>query len=230
MANWWHNAPYAEEYQNNAYNGFPFLPEYGTRRTAPAEEPFIHYQTDATGARGSGWYQGGRKLQHFKSQKYWVRPVDGARRGTLGRLKDAVTGSGPDVYVVANGDRRTLMRDMPRRDQWSNWDSTGMRGLGDANWRGASEDMDWYPRADFEPAPWARREKGEVYNFRTRKYKRITGLNKGGFWSDAHYPKGQRKGKRALPTCWREWDGEWHTTVDPSAGRWAGGRPLYYGD
>ena len=112
MANRYHNNPLAENYQQNTYNGFPFLPEFGTRRTAPREEPFIHHR--ARGHAGPGWYQGGRKLHKFQSKKYWARPIDGARQGTFGRIKDALTGEGPDVFVVANGDKRTLMRDMPR--------------------------------------------------------------------------------------------------------------------
>lgn len=65
--NWWHNKPYAEEYQQAAYNGFPFLPEFGTRRLAPAEEPFITWRPG--GVQGRGWYQGKRKLHGFKSKK-----------------------------------------------------------------------------------------------------------------------------------------------------------------
>ena len=65
--NWWHPQPYAEEYEQAAYNGFPFLPEFGTRRNAPAEEPFITWRPG--GAQGRGWYQGKRKLHGFKSKK-----------------------------------------------------------------------------------------------------------------------------------------------------------------
>lgn len=226
MAHRFHNEPLAENYQQAAYNGFPFLPEFGHRRTAPREEPFIHHRANGIAGQGPGWYQGGHKFPKgsFRSKKYWVRPIDGARHGALGRLKDALTGEGPDVFVVANGDRRTFMRDVPSRNHWSGWDKTGLRWVGDANWRGASEDMDWYPKTNYH-APWARREKDQVYNFRTREYDDLKGSNRLGFWSDAHYSQGQR-GKYSIPTAWRMWDGKWHTTVDPSAGRWPGGRPL----
>ncbi|KAF2167698.1 hypothetical protein M409DRAFT_21851 [Zasmidium cellare ATCC 36951] len=226
MAHWWHPEPYAEDYQQAAYNGFPFLPEFGHRRTAPREEPFVHWRP--SGAGGRGWYQGGRKLHGFKSKKYWARPVDGARRGTLGRIKDGLTGEGPDIFVVANGDRRTLHRDMPSRNHWSHWDSTGLRWLDDgrdANWRSPVEDMDWYPPGNLGSTPWARRDRDEVYNFRTRRYDDLRPGNQWKFWSDAHWPKGQRK-RYGVPTAWREWDGHWNTTVDGSAGRWPGGRPL----
>lgn len=222
MAAWWHNAPLAENYQNAAYNGFPFIPEFGTRRNAPREEPFIHWRPGGT--NGHGWYQGGRKLNNFRSKKYWARPSDGARHGTFGRIKDALTNEGPDVFVVANGDRRTLHREMPSRDHWGNWDATGLGWL-DTNWRGSAEDPDWYVPGNMGSTKWARREPDEVYNHRTRRYSHINTRNKWNFWSDAHWPRGERK-KWGVPTCWREWDGHWNSRVDGSAGRWPGGRPL----
>lgn len=157
--------------------------------------------------------------------QYWARPVDGKRRGTLGRLKDGLTGEGADVFVVSNGDRRTLHRELPSRSHWSHWDSTGMKWLANENWRAPAEDMDWYPSANFTSPFWAKRDKDEVYNFRTREYEDINGHNRWKFWSDAHWPKGERK-EYSIPTCWRTWNGEWQTTVHPSAGFWAGGRPL----
>ncbi|EME41844.1 hypothetical protein DOTSEDRAFT_135635 [Dothistroma septosporum NZE10] len=220
MAYPFHPQPLSEDYQQAAYNGFPFVPEFGHRRNAPREEPFVHYRPNR------GWYQGGRKLENFKSKKYWARPVDGARRGTLGRIKDGLTGEGPDVFVVMNGDRRTLHRDMPKRGHWSHWDENGLGWLNrDPDWRGAAEDMDWLPPGNLGSTPWARRERDEVYNFRTRRYSEIQPGYKWGFWSDAHWPHGHR-GKWSLPTCWRDWDGHWNTTVDGSAGRWPGGRPV----
>jgi hypothetical protein len=182
MANWYHNEPYAENYQQATYNGFPFLPEYGPRRHAPREEPFI------TQSRGhKGWYQGDLRLpSSFKSKKYFVRPIDGARRGTLGRLRDGLTGQGPDVFVVAKGDARTLHREVPGRERWSNWDKTGLHWPRHGD-RDAGEDMDWYPKRNMRSMPWAKREKGEVYNFRTRHFEELRGSNRRDFWSDAHW-------------------------------------------
>ncbi|KAM3421642.1 hypothetical protein BST61_g2027 [Cercospora zeina] len=226
MAVPWHNAPFTENYQQNAFNGFPYLPEYGHARTAPAEEPFIIHRSH--GHSGRGWYQGGRKLNKLRSKKYWVRPVDDARHGTLGRLKDALTGEGPDVYVVANADKRTFHRDRPSRMHWSGWDKTGLKWAGangDANWTAPAHDVDWYPRTTYH-VPWARRDgRDQVYNFRTREYDRLTGANRWNFWSDAHYPRGKR-GQHGIPATWRMWNGKWCSTVDPSAGSWPGGRPL----
>lgn len=115
-----------------------------------------------------------------------MRPIDGARRGTFGRLKDGLTGEGPDVFVVANGDARTLHGQFPKRERWTGWDKTGL------NWpraghREAEEDMDWYPKKDLKSVPWAKRERGEVYNFRTRAYDELRGSNRNEFWSDAHW-------------------------------------------
>lgn len=220
-----HNNPFSEDYQQAAYNGFPFLPEFGHRRTAPREEPFILHR--ARGPSGPGWYQGGRKLPStFRSKKYWVRPIDHpSRHGTFGRIKDALSGQGPDVFVVTNGDRRTLHRDLPSRNHWSGWDKTGLKWAGDANWRGAAEDMDWYPKSSYHTS-WARRDKDKVYNFRTREYDDLKGWNRKSFWSDAHYSREKERGKGGIPTAWRGWDGQWYSTVHPSAGRWPGGRPL----
>ncbi|CAK3918586.1 Hypothetical predicted protein [Lecanosticta acicola] len=221
--NQWHKGPYAEQYQQNVYNGFPFLPEFGNRRLAPTEEPFVRWSPG--GAQGAGWYQGKRKLHGFKSKKYWARPVDGKRRGHWGRIKDGLTGEGADVFVVANGDRRTLHRELPSRAHWSHWDSTGMKWLMDEDWRARVEDMDWYPHRNLGSTRWAKRDANEVYDFKTRRYEHITPKNRSRFWSDAHWPNGKRS-DHSLPTCWRSWDGDWHTTVHPTAGFWAGGRPL----
>ncbi|KJY00572.1 unnamed protein product [Zymoseptoria tritici ST99CH_1A5] len=229
MAQPFHNEAYAEEYQTNAYNGFPFMPEFGHRRHAPREEPFIRH--NAHGRSGPGWYQGNHKIPKFKSKKYFVRPVDGARRGTMGRMKDAFTGQGADVFVVANGDRRTLHREMPGRERWTNWASTGMQWPREAagGWtKGAFEDMDWYPPGNLKSMPWAKREDGNVYNFRTRQYEDFDLGHRKDFWADAHWPRGER-GKRSIPSCWRTWDGKWLSTVSPSAGKHVGGRPLVNG-
>jgi hypothetical protein len=53
--------------------------------------------------------------------------------------------------------------------------------------REAEEDMDWYPKKNLKSAPWAKRERGEVYNFRTREFDELNGANRREFWSAAHW-------------------------------------------
>ena len=100
-----------------------------------------------------------------------------------------------------------------------------MRWLADENWRAPVEDMDWYPPGNLGSTRWARRDRDEVYNFRTRRYEDLRGDNRWKFWSDAHWPNGKRT-DYSIPTCWRSWSGDWQTTVPREAGYWAGGRPL----
>ena len=105
-----------------------------------------------------------RRNRRSRSKKYWARPVDGRRRGTLGRLLDVLIGEGPDVFVVLTGSRRSLHRDMPHRAQWAGWewsldDHGRCRSEGPGHSRSEPD--------HFERNGARRRGK---YNFQTRKY------------------------------------------------------------
>ncbi|KAJ9621198.1 hypothetical protein H2203_007249 [Taxawa tesnikishii (nom. ined.)] len=90
----------------------------------PADRDGIHYSPEV------GWFQQDphhpmmwRKPNRakFRPKHYWVRPTDGKRKGTMGRLKDGLSGEGPDVFVASVGDDRYFWDSMPSRADWSGW-------------------------------------------------------------------------------------------------------------
>ncbi|KAF1821000.1 uncharacterized protein K489DRAFT_307435, partial [Dissoconium aciculare CBS 342.82] len=151
--------------------------------------------------RNGGWQREGRSVKGCRSQKYFVRPVDGKRKGYWGRIKDGVTGSGPDVYVVAAADSRTLHNSFPEHNRWSNWDSLGGPFESDSDQRDISLDL-----------PWQARHPGKVYNFRTRRYENVNKRASDHYWSHAVWPRHgheHRDGLHHLPVSTRDIDGTW---------------------
>lgn len=190
-----------ENYFDNIHNGYEwdddlvpwwmgghYKPDRGHARSAPAEPSFIRWDPIRT-----GWYQGLERMpKGFRSTKYWARPCDGKRTGALGRLKDGLTGEGPDVYVVINGDRRTKMRDMPHMKQWSGWGGWKY----DPNHGQWEFDKDWtIGETIHRQAPWAKRE-NEKYNFYKREYQDPRERHKhhieNRLWTDAHWAQGAK--------------------------------------
>jgi hypothetical protein len=119
--------------------------------------------------------------------------VDGKRRGAVGRLLDGLTGEGPDVYVVSNGDRRTLHRDLPHRTEWSGWDGR----FWDPNWGHPDKDRTLGENVHFPGMfPWATRT-NKKYNFYTRRYETprryVRNQLKGKLWTDAYWPDGAKR-------------------------------------
>lgn len=103
-----------------------------------------------------------------KKKLYFIRPHDGRpehRRGTLGRLKDALTGQGPDIFVTATTLGRR-MRDRPQRWQWAGYgiDSKEIRT------KVVEPGFAWSELDPVKEAPWARRSPMEGYDFRKRRY------------------------------------------------------------
>lgn len=197
----------------------PTVRDVGERRNAPREPPFKEYDPIH-----GGWWQGARKLRGFRPSLYWTRPSDGKRRGAAGRLKEVLTGEGPDVYITIGGDRRTLMRDRPRRDQWAGWGLTASE-LQDRR----SHDRDWRPQDEMpiHGMSWTgHRGTRGLYNYRTREF--ITPWRylrrSGGVWTNVDWPQGAKDRSR-LPLSVRDVWGEWWSRVDPYAGEWPGGRP-----
>jgi len=190
----------------------------------PAELPYI--DRDPYTKR---WTQGGvPKRNSFKPRKYWARPVDGKRRGAMGRLKDALTWEGPDVFVVLNGDPHTFHRDRPHRAQWSGWDGP----YWDPRWwdRALGEDpnMTWnQDRHGARPGPWGAHQPG-VYNFRTRKYEKGEKLKRdmnkpAKVWMDAQWREGARD-REKVPLSSQTVDGQWHSRVPMWSAAYPGGR------
>ncbi|KAK4547795.1 hypothetical protein LTR36_000753 [Oleoguttula mirabilis] len=234
MAYWPPLAPVGENFQDNFHNGYDWVdpsrsvrdwernwPDNGYARSAPAEPPFVEYDYNSR-----GWYQGHNEMpRDFKSKKYWARPVDGKRKGAMGRLMDGLTGEGPDVFVVMNGDRRTLMRDMPHKPQWSRW--KGFKW--DPNYNQWRWDKDiTHGETVHMKMPWTGARRGEKYNFYTREYEgnreRQKNHMQGRIWTDAHWDDDARRNDMN-PLSFRTSPETYSTRVSPWAGLWAGGRP-----
>lgn len=214
----------AEQTQDAHYGypalGMPLWNVGGDRRHVPWELPFTEYDPIH-----GGWWKGDRKLRHFKPKKFWTRPIDGKRPGALGRLKDALTGEGADVFVTLSGDKRTLMRDVPQRWQWTN------AGLSDwERWEKRMFDKD-HRRQDEMPiwnttAAAEKREAKPFYNFRTREFERpnYQWANPDHFWKDAQWPFGAKHSSDS-PLSKQDVHNNWQTRVPPWAGFFPGGRP-----
>lgn len=214
----------AEHYQQNEWNWrrhrIGTWDDRGPRRTYPLEQPFIQYHP------GDGWWKGDRKLRHFKPKYYWTRPNDGKRTGSWGRLKDALTGQGPDVFVTMTGDKRTLMRDRPRKDQWTRWPEDPARW-----WERSNLDPDAIPAEfmDSYNASWTNNSWRGItrYNFRTRKYEPThlsRGSNPRNIWRDAQWRTGAKTSDRN-PLSHQTADGIWWSRIPWDAGYYPGGRP-----
>lgn len=216
----WPQLPVAEQTQDFWF-GFPSTAlgyDIGTRRAAPAEPPFIQWDPIY-----GGWWQGPRKLRNFRPNKHWTRPHDGKRPGAIGRLKDALTNKGADVFVTLSGDTRTLHRDRPQRWQWTNDGLTDEEVL-----ERRAFDKDHRLQDEMPPssAPWTwSREVIPNYNFRNRRYERTSPrmLDPGRFWADAHWAPGAKSGD--IPLSYKDVSGRWSTRVPCLAGMFPGGRP-----
>ncbi|KAK3705495.1 hypothetical protein LTR37_013312 [Vermiconidia calcicola] len=220
--------PFGDNFLSNRHNNYYWsewstrYPDRGHARSAPAELPYIEYDP---GLRR--WTQGNKVLSSsFKPKKYWARPVDGKRRGALGRLKDGLTGEGPDVFAVLNGDRRTLHRDLPHRAQWSNWDGPNHNPNWLSWWYG--EDMDetrgehWHG-----DAPWAD-QGAKRYNFRNRKYqgpaRQHLDALRGKLWSDAYWREGAKRNDKNPLSKKDHWGQAWTRVPYWQAYMYPGGR------
>lgn len=213
----------AENFQQNRWNrrhGVDPWDNRGPRRTYPLEQPFIRWKP------GDGWWRGNQKLRHHKPQYYWTRPNDGKRTGSWGRLKDALTGEGPDVFITITGDKRTLMRDRPRKEQWTLWPEELGR-----TWERRNLDMDAIPAEfmDSFNANWTNNSsrQGARYNFRTRKYEPPNWswtATPDRVWRDAQWRVEARR-RDNNPLSHQMANGEWWSRIPWQAGDWPGGRP-----
>lgn len=222
------NSAPAEHLQQNFWNrdrGADPWQDVGPRCRFPAEPPYIQYLP------GRGWHQGDRKLRHLKPRYYWTRPHDGKRSGSWGRLKDAMTGEGPDVFVTISGDKRTLVRDRPQKWQWSRWPLTQAQ-IDDRRYYDPdaveAEFMD-----SFEPS-WTNTSSraGARYNFKNRRYEAPqNGCSSAQYygpnnrvWRDAQWRPGAKKSD-TNPYNYQTPDLQWWNRVPYNVRDLAGARP-----
>lgn len=181
----------------------------------PTDYP--HRPRPAQFARGlgvsPGWYQDGRKLRNVKkSAKAFIWPKDGRNGSTWGRVKDILTGNGPDVFVAFGANKSDCVGNRPSRAQWSghvNLDDTGLaKGFNHEKF-----------------APWTvkwpgARPPGMCYDFHTRKY----GPERTRMWTDAIWQKEPHKNRKLnpYPEAFRDIDGLWHQDVQYLP-QWKGG-------
>lgn len=217
--------PYTEQYQKRRRNfpwEWPPPLDLGHRRSAPAELPFVEWDP-----KRQVWHQGKKFLPHFKPNKYWVRPHDGKRPGALGRLKDALTGEGADLFITLSGDKRTLMRDRPQRWQWTGWGLSPTevvdRRMFDMDFR--EQDLE----GPFEGKKTAgKRGMRPLYDFHTREFRTVGRAMRDpmSIWSDAHWPEGVSR-QSATPLSWRDGNGVWAHKIPTWARLYPGGRPRH---
>ncbi|OCK85827.1 hypothetical protein K432DRAFT_286107 [Lepidopterella palustris CBS 459.81] len=101
---------------------------------------------------GHGWYQGGNRRHGVKPHYAFIWPKDGKRGTTLGRWKDIIHGTGPDIHISISADKKDHMHNRQRRARWAKWTHLDDRG----------------PDGALRDPVWARKPKR--YDFRTRKY------------------------------------------------------------
>jgi len=209
----------AENVYNNRHNGvWPFAgPDVGERRHVLREMPFREW--DPIIRR---WRQGPQILPNFKPKHYFTRPSDGKRNGWIGRMKDACTGEGADVFITTSGDKRTFMRDRPQRHQWTGWPMTRieMRDLvRDKDFRG--QDLDSVIDTKFA----YNRAQRPRYDFRNREFESLNDVwrHRHSVWRAANWPEGARRDDQR-PLNHRSVYGQWYSGVPDWTGFFPGGR------
>lgn len=201
--------PPSVQRESRLYNWIPDDPRYHSKRFVRERGP-RRQNSDLTDEYP--WYPNSRSsevvlpplptIQRHKSRKkllYFIRPQDGhpnRRRGTLGRLTDALTGEGPDVFVTSTT-RGRLMRDRPQRWQWSGHGPD----IEEILTRVVEPDFAWSELAPVRETPWAKRDPREKYDCRKRRYVR----------TDAQWDPGA--GRVTWPETFRGGESRWYRCV-----------------
>jgi len=205
--NYWNYPPWAAHLFNNV----------GPARNAPREMPFVEWDPQQR-----VWHQGPITKRNFRPKYYFTRPHDGKRPGWGGRVKDAFTGEGADVFVTISGDKRTLMRDRPQRWQWTNWmfSEDVANIISDKEFR--MQDLEPVIETKYGGSRW----KKPYYNFRNREHESAykTYRHPDKMWTGTQWPRGARHNDRN-PWSKRDATGQWFSAVPWWAGAWPGGRP-----
>lgn len=113
----------------------------------------------------------------------------------MGRLKDILQGTGPDIHLAIGAERKVRPYNWPTRARWSRWTEFDRFGF--------EQGPDFALRA----APWVRsfREESDKYDFRTRTYKRPDRAT----WTDARWPE-EPNDNFKVPRAYRCMRGNWH--------------------
>jgi hypothetical protein len=128
-----------------------------------------------------------------------------------------MTGSGPDVFIVAAADSSTLHASLPGHDRWSNWDSLGgpfetPHSSSSSSSSSSEDDEGGEEDISLNLPGLTNRYPGKVYNFRTRRYENVWKRAPEHYWSGAVWPKQggrSRAGLNGLPCAARDIDGVW---------------------
>ena len=174
-----------------AFNAQVFGPTDFAHRPRPAQfvrSPFAR-----------GWFQDGRQLRHVKASKAFIWPKDGKNGTTWGRMKDVLTGKGPDIFLAFGANKGDCVFNRPTRAQWS-----GHVNLDDTDLDGGFNHRKF--------APWTTkgalggRMPGLGYDFRTRRYR----PEYRNMWTDAVWQADKKENKRnPYPEALRDRHGRW---------------------
>ncbi|KAF2133274.1 hypothetical protein P153DRAFT_363488 [Dothidotthia symphoricarpi CBS 119687] len=142
------------------------------------------------------WVQDGRRVANVKPAYAFIWPKDGKRGSTLGRMKDILSGTGPDIHLSISADKRDHMYNRQRRPRWSNWTNLDDSGPDHS--------------ISSKRAPWTQmgilggRTPGMSYDFRTRKYAMPDRYT----WTDAVWQRDADK--YTYPEAVRTLRGKWY--------------------
>ncbi|KAL6705732.1 hypothetical protein ACN47E_006369 [Coniothyrium glycines] len=161
-------------------------------RSAPAQyirEPGIE----------RGWYQDGRRLRQVQASKAFIWPKDGRNGSTWGRMKDVLSGKGPDVFIAFGATKGDCVANRPSRAQWSGHTNLDDRAL--AKGFNHQKSAQWTVKGPGGRAP------GLCYDFRTRKH----GPRNPYMWTDAIWQQEPYTNKawNMFPHAIRNESGQW---------------------
>lgn len=127
----------------------------------------------------------------------WIWPNDGKRKGSWGRVRDVLTGKGPDIHIGKLEHAWDL-----RQSRWSRWPEYDLQAI--------------FNDHSKPPAKHADR-KDKRYNFKTRRYEKPKLLEKPErqAWSYARWSS-HRKNPYLLE--YRDIHGRWFVEPDPDHG------------
>lgn len=138
--------------------------------------------------KGIGWVtQDGNRKRIRKPHYHYIWPKDGRNGSKLGRLKDILKGTGPDIHVSISAQKGDYMHNRSRKSIWSVHTNLDDRS----------------PDVSFRTVWLGTRRRNEAYDFKTRKYR----SRYGEMWTDATWDQNVRHG---YPSAFRDIYGHWY--------------------